>query len=206
MLEFLKTPAGAYNLTFILAIFGWLVSGVGIFAGFHLTKVRGVEAEAKARKTEVQRVETVEELRVAKAEASAAKQKADELESQQRPRLLTSEQAATVRASLIAAFPEGSPAPFVVASKMLDPESERYARQIFEGLPFAEEIKGFSEVGILPFQGIRVFAVGDAAAEPCAKIKAAFHAAMITFTDEPFRPAACPIHPDMGVFVFVGYK
>jgi hypothetical protein len=98
MLEFLKTSAGAYNLTFILAILGWLITGVGIFAGFHLTKVRAVESDAKARKAEVQRVETVEELRIAKAEASAAKKLADDLEAKQRPRSIPDDVLATITA------------------------------------------------------------------------------------------------------------
>src|SRR5438094_3976394 len=47
MLEWLKTPSGAYNLTFIIAIVGWIVAGFGIFAGFHLNKVRAVQAQPR---------------------------------------------------------------------------------------------------------------------------------------------------------------
>ena len=44
MLEWLKTPSGAYNLTLIIALLGWLLTGVGIVAGFHLNKVRAMRA------------------------------------------------------------------------------------------------------------------------------------------------------------------
>jgi len=53
MLEWLKTPSGAYNLTLIVAVIAWLIAGIGIFAGFHLNKVRTIEAEAKPEYAEV---------------------------------------------------------------------------------------------------------------------------------------------------------
>lgn len=52
MLEWLKTPSGAYNLTFIVALFGWLVTGAGIVAGFHLNKVRTMKALADKQHVE----------------------------------------------------------------------------------------------------------------------------------------------------------
>jgi hypothetical protein len=88
MLEFLKTSTGVYNLSFIIALIGWGVTGIGIVVGFHLNKVKSIEAEDKARNSEAQRIETVEELRIAKAEAFAAKKLADDLEAKQQPRRL----------------------------------------------------------------------------------------------------------------------
>jgi hypothetical protein len=49
MFEWLKTSTGAYNLRLIVAIIAWLITGAGIFAGFHLNKLRSKEAEAKAQ-------------------------------------------------------------------------------------------------------------------------------------------------------------
>ncbi len=126
MLEFLKTPAGAYNLTFILAILGWLVSGVGIFAGFHLTKVRAIESEEKARQAEVQRIETAEELRIAKAEAAAAKKQVDELEIKQRPRVIDDKQ----HQALVAALKAGPKGKVVVTFLSVEGDAQKYAEQI----------------------------------------------------------------------------
>ena len=55
MLDWLKTTSGAYNLTFIVAMISWLIGGIGLVAGFHLNKVKTLEAEAKAKAAETDR-------------------------------------------------------------------------------------------------------------------------------------------------------
>lgn len=48
MLDIIKTSNGAYYLTLTIAIIVWFFGGIGVFAGYHLNRVRGIESSAKA--------------------------------------------------------------------------------------------------------------------------------------------------------------
>ena len=125
MLEWLKTPSGAYNLTFIVAIIGWLIAGCGVFAGFHLNKVRAIEAQQKARKAEADRAAIAERLATTTAELERAKAITAELVVKATPRTLTSHQ----REAFIAAAAK-APKGFVTVSAIVsDPEAYAYANQ-----------------------------------------------------------------------------
>ena len=87
MLEWLKTTSGAYNLQFLIAIIAWVIGGAGLVAGFHLNKVKTIEAEAKAMKAEVDRSQMASQLESAKA-------KTFELEQKLAPRQITDAQRA----------------------------------------------------------------------------------------------------------------
>ncbi len=65
MLDWLRTPSGAYNFALILSIFGWLFGGFIILAGFHLNKVRTTDAEAKTKTAQTQRDAVSAELTAA---------------------------------------------------------------------------------------------------------------------------------------------
>ena len=73
MLEWLRTPSGAYNLVQIFAIAAWLVSGIGIIAGFHLNKIRELDARAKATQAEIERATIATKLEVSVLELDKAK-------------------------------------------------------------------------------------------------------------------------------------
>ena len=48
MFDFIKTSNGAYYLTLSIAVIVWFFGGIGVFAGYHLNRVRGIESKAKA--------------------------------------------------------------------------------------------------------------------------------------------------------------
>ena len=85
MLDWLKTSSGAYNLTFIVALVGWAIGGIGLIAGFHLNKLKTVEAETKAKTAETDRATIAGELETARARTA-------ELERKLAPRQLTPKQ------------------------------------------------------------------------------------------------------------------
>ena len=89
---------------------------------------------------------------------------------------------------------------------MLDPESERYARQISESLPIPTNAMVFNQSGILPFSGIRIFSEGEAAIQSVEWVRQAFQSANIPFSTEHFQPSASPAAPPVAVFIFVGHK
>jgi hypothetical protein len=92
MLEWLKSPSGAYNLTLILTTVAWLLAGVGIFAGFHLNKVRTMDAQAKTAQAEADRQSIAAELATTAVELQAAKSQTAELRKRLAPRHLTDAQ------------------------------------------------------------------------------------------------------------------
>ena len=85
MLEWLKTPSGAYNLTLIIAIIAWLGAGVAIYAGFHLNKVRTIESQRKARESEEDKIRIKAELELATSKLEDAKAKLAVLEEKTKP-------------------------------------------------------------------------------------------------------------------------
>ena len=119
MLDWLKTTSGAYNLTFIVAMISWLIGGIGLVAGFHLNKVKTLEAEAKARAAETDRTEIAGELETARARTA-------ELERKLAPRQLTAEQ----RSEFIAALANAPKGPITVAYVSPQPESTGFVEQI----------------------------------------------------------------------------
>ncbi len=123
-----------------------------------------------------------------------------------RQKRLLAEQSETLRTSIRHLFAGVLDAPIIVVSKMLDPESESYARQIEAALPVPPEARAFSSAGIFPFQGIRVFAEGQQTLESAQRMRQAFQAANIPFIPGSFQASSCPIHPEIGVFIFVGHK
>jgi hypothetical protein len=54
----------------IIALIGSLISGVGIVAGFHLNKLKTIEAEAKSKKADGDREAITLELAEAKAKTA----------------------------------------------------------------------------------------------------------------------------------------
>ena len=73
MFEWLKTASGAYNLTLIVAVVAWLISGAGIFAGFHLNKTRAIEAQHRTAKAESESAAIGEKLTTTTLERSVWK-------------------------------------------------------------------------------------------------------------------------------------
>ena len=59
MLEALKTPAGAYNLSLIFSIIIWLISGFGICVGIHQNRVDATAADQAKAETN-RRIEEAE--------------------------------------------------------------------------------------------------------------------------------------------------
>jgi hypothetical protein len=119
MLEWLKTSSGAYNFTFIVAMISWLVGGIGLVAGFHLNKVKTVEAEAKARKAETDRTEIAAKLETANAKTA-------ELEKKLAPRQLTPQQ----RKQFISALADAPKGPLTIAYSNPQPETIDFVAQI----------------------------------------------------------------------------
>jgi hypothetical protein len=104
MLEWLKTPSGAYNLTLIIAIVAWLGAGVAIYAGFHLNKVRTIESQRKARESEEDKARIKAELELATSKLEDAKSKLAALEEKTRP-LTTAEKLMKFGTAVDARFP-----------------------------------------------------------------------------------------------------
>ena len=101
MLDALKTPSGAYNLTLIISGIIWLLSGIGIFAGFNVNRVKAIEAQQKTQNAEDAK-KTADSMRQAaekrladtEAELQTTKAKTAELALRLAPRMLTDEQRA----------------------------------------------------------------------------------------------------------------
>ena len=119
MLDWLKTSSGAYNLQFIIAMIGWLIGGAALIAGFHLNKVKTIEAEAKARKAETDRTEIAAKLETANAKTA-------ELEKKLAPRQLTPQQ----RKQFISAVADAPKGPITVVYSNPQPETIAFATQI----------------------------------------------------------------------------
>ena len=119
MLEWLKTSSGAYNLQFIIAIIAWLIGGAALIAGFHLNKVKTIEAEAKTKRAEAERTEMAAQLETAKVKTA-------ELEHRLAPRQLTDEQRAKLIQAL-AAIPKGE---VYFVHVTLQPETVLFLRQV----------------------------------------------------------------------------
>jgi hypothetical protein len=119
MLEWLKTSSGAYNLQFIIAIIGWLIAGAALIAGFHLNKVKTIEAEAKARKAEADRTEMAAKLETAHAKTA-------ELEKKLAPRQLTPQQ----RKQFISALADAPKGPLTIAYSNPQPETIGFVAQV----------------------------------------------------------------------------
>ena len=85
MLEWLKTPSGAYNLTLIIAIIVWLVGGAAIYAGFHLNKVRLIDSQRKTREAEEDKARIKADLDLATRKLEEAKAKLAEIEEKTKP-------------------------------------------------------------------------------------------------------------------------
>lgn len=145
MLEFLKTPAGAYNLTFILAIMGWLLSGVGIFAGFHLTKVRAIDSQEKTKVAIEERNRFQSQLEATSKELEETKAKTLTHDDILSYRTVTSDQ----RRAFIDATKDLPKGRLFVIAVMGDTESYKYAEAINEMLFAAgyEPTKQVSTVG-----------------------------------------------------------
>ncbi len=92
MLEWLKTSSGAYNLSLIVAVVAWLVTGIGILTGFHLNKVKTLEAQGKATKAEKERAAVAARLETTAKELTQAKARTSELERKVAPRHLSQSQ------------------------------------------------------------------------------------------------------------------
>ena len=133
MFEWLKTPSGAYNLTLIVAIVAWVITGIGIFAGFHLNKMRTIDAQEKAKRSEAAREELVGQLAGTKAELEHSKAKTEELASKLArftvPRQLSKEQTDTMKRVLAA----GARGKVVITFLNVEKDASAYAKQ-FERL------------------------------------------------------------------------
>ena len=90
MLDFLKTAAGGYNYLLIISLMAWIVSTLGVVAGFHKHRSDTVTAQTAARQAQ-QEKEGEEHLRKqAEARLAAAEQEILTLKPKPLPdRLLT---------------------------------------------------------------------------------------------------------------------
>jgi len=178
---------------------GAIVAIVILILGHRLSALQSL-AKSNERKA------ADEQIAAARAQAEEAKKLAADLEAKGQPRILTPEQHQMLRDAMFKEFSGGLNVPIVIASKMLDPECESYAQQISKALPIPKELLGLTTLGAFTFQGVRIFAVGDIAAESVEGVRRAFNHAGIPFSTEPYQSTSSPIHPDVGVFIFVGYK
>jgi hypothetical protein len=119
MLEWLKTSSGAYNLTFIVALTSWLVGGIGLIAGFHLNKIKTVEAELKAKSAESQRAELASKLEISQVKTA-------ELEKRLAPRQFTAEQ----RARFISALAKAPKGPVTIVYSDRQQETVKFVDQM----------------------------------------------------------------------------
>lgn len=142
----------------------------------------------------------------AERQLSQAHERVAALEAKSQPREITPEQQKALREAMHKEFANGINVPIIIASKMLDPESESYAKQISAALPLPPEALGLTTLGTFGFQSLRIFPIGDLAVDAADRVRRAFTAAGIPFSTETDQANRCPIHPDVGVFIFVGYK
>ncbi|HEX3856376.1 MAG TPA: hypothetical protein VHY30_03645 [Verrucomicrobiae bacterium] len=190
----------------ILRWIGLTVTTIGVLITFGSHYV----ADKMIVVQQADKIKAQERLQRTEAELEATKLKTAEIEASQKPRAVTHEQAAALRAAMLRLFSGGLNVPIIVSSKMLDPECEIYARQIAAAIPttppISTESQNFTTLGIFPFQGIRIFSDGEQASELVQRVRQAFQDAKIPFSPEHFAANSCPIHPDVGIFIFVGYK
>lgn len=132
-MEWLKTPSGAYNLTLILAILGWIITGIAIFAGFNHYKVRAAESQKQAEDIELKRKAIQQELSETKVILEKTQVQASELSSElnriKTPRTLSKEQKNNLVKKLKKYQPKG---PIIVTFLSVESDAEMYARQFVE--------------------------------------------------------------------------
>lgn len=155
MLEWLKTPAGAYNFTFIVAIIAWIIAGVGVFGSFHLNKVRTIEAQQKAKRAEADRDSMAAQLAFTSAELERTKTQTAELASKAAPRTITPQQ----RALFIQAA-ASQPKGLVVLNPLSgQAEPAQYAAAIADMLNaagYTTEVLGMMPMGAVVGMGLTV--------------------------------------------------
>ncbi|WP_265595211.1 hypothetical protein [Verrucomicrobium sp. BvORR106] len=193
----------------ILRWVGLSVTTIGIIITFgsHYVadKLLVVQRADKAKAQERQKF-AEDQISAAHTQAEEANKLVAALEARGQPRTVTPEQNQALRAAMRKGFSGGLTVPIIIASKMLDPECESYSKQLSDALAVPPEALGLTPLGAFTFQGIRIFSVGEAAADSAEKIRRAFQTVGIPFSPEPYQAKSCPIHPDVGVFIFVGYK
>lgn len=130
MFEWIRTPSGAYWLTLGLAVVGWLIAGVGIFAGFHYYRIKAADAERQTREAEEARANLAQELSETKGDLAAAEKEASrasaELQYIRTPRSLSVEQEKLLK-GLLSAGPKGK---VTVTFLSVEGDAEHYAKQI----------------------------------------------------------------------------
>jgi hypothetical protein len=193
----------------ILRWVGLSVTTIGIIITFGSHYVADrllvVQRADKAKAQERQKL-AEDQIAAARAQAAEANKLAAALEAKGQPRIVTPEQSQALRAAMHKEFSGGLTVPVIIASKMLDPECESYSKQLSAALAVPPEALGLTPLGTFTFQGIRIFSVGDTAADSAERVRRAFQSVGIPFSPEPYQANSCPIHPDVGVFIFVGYK
>jgi len=207
MFEWLKTASGAYNLTLIVAVVAWLISGAGIFAGFHLNKTRAIDAQHRTAKAESESVAISEKLTTTTKELEKSRARtaevAEELARFTRPRVLTDDQKVAIRTALASA-PKGK---VVMTYLSVEKDAELYCRQIGTFLTELEyEVSSPPKLWLqLSLDGLYI-CVRDLKNPPAhaASLQAGFKAAGITvqgFGDESmFTQVGVPVAEDAFIF------
>lgn len=200
MFEWLKTSGGVYNLTLVIALVAWLISGIGIIGGFHLNKVRGIESERKASEARDERDRVRNELLTTQEKLATA-------EAKLAPRVISEFQRSILTKSFNERVAAGKALiPIIVCSKMLDPESADFAAQIFQPIAESRWESVHNTMGALPFSGIRLVANGDEANLTLIDIRLILHEAGIDFAEGGVTAGACPLQVSPVVYIFVGQK
>jgi hypothetical protein len=96
MLDALKTPTGAYNLTLIVSGIIWILSGIGIFAGFNMNRVKAIDAQAKTAEAEAATKVANERTEATEAELRETKNKLAIVQKKLEPRRLSASQIQTM--------------------------------------------------------------------------------------------------------------